>query len=213
VENHFMIGDKAVDLFTCRGAVMAVKGDSRMDYSERWSTLANANLLHSELNEQTNFFFKTAEGKEFSVTMPALVPIRESHQVTVVYGRCSDGESASAIGVYNETTDQLYSMPIHKALLRLEYKSPGQPMIALSGCLTAVFAIVIAILLSIFVPQRAADMTVGAKWFWFLLLGGTGIFVLGAYILDPMRLLRLQKAIEVAMHEAIEATVKSVLHQ
>ena len=211
MDHHFMIGDISVDLFTCRGIVMAVKGDSHMDYSERWSTLANATYLHGELNEETNFFFKTDEGKEFSVNLPALVPIRESHQVTVVYGRGSDGESASAIGMYNETTDKYYNLSFQKMLKRLSYKPPGQPVIALSGCLSAFAAIVTTILLAVITPQRAFDMTLGAKWFWVMFLGGWGIFVVGAYVVDPIRLSRRQKAIEVKMHEAIAAAAKSAL--
>lgn len=212
MENLFRIGDIAVDLFTRRGIVMAVKGDSRMDYSERWSNLANTTYLHSELNEETNFFFKTGEGKELAVSLPASVPIRESHQVTVVYGQCSDPESVSAIGMYNETTDRFYNLPLKNVLNRLDYKFPGQPKIAFSGCLSVIAAIVITILLGVLNPQRAFDMTLGAKWFWVMFLGGWGIFVIGAYVVDPIRLSRRQNAIEVEMHEAIANAVKSALH-
>jgi hypothetical protein len=178
VATEFRVGNHVVELSAVSGVVAQSSATRDRDYSERYSTLMGGSYMHSELREETNFFLQRDDGGELAVSFPARIPLRGGHQVTVVYGACSDGQSVTAIGMLNETLHSSYELPVDRLLARLEIKY-GRAPVTKFGCATILVVIVFVILSIIFSPRHWGDWTLFSSRFWMFLAGWFVVFGAG----------------------------------
>ena len=207
VEENFMshelkIGNKSVELIAITGVVAESSSSSSRAYSERVSNLMNGTYLHSELQNETNFFLQRDDGGELAVSLPAQIALRAGHKVTVIYGTCSDGESASAIAMFNDTLGSRYELPVDRLLLRLEIKH-GRAPVSKFGCLTMLVLIAFMVFSAVLSAKHFLDWTLASPFFWMVLAGAFGVSVAGAYVIDPLINAGEAKRIQKAFHKAI----------
>lgn len=97
------IGDKEFALWMEEGTVKAVENTSGTVYSEQYSTLAGGRYLDSQAVSDTRFYFVDCTGRERLAGIGRGFPIREGHQVKVLYCAPKGEEDGFPIAVRNST--------------------------------------------------------------------------------------------------------------
>ena len=204
VDRTVTLFDQAVELILVRGVALAAKSASTTKYRENYSSSTNHYHLQSDTHESTKFFLKASTGREFPIGFSENISVRDGHDVTVIFGSCSDGKSISAIGMVNHTTLERFELPIHDVLSRLEVKTKWRhPWIKRSG-----YMMLASFFVMIF---PGVSFKVGA---WLFLVGFAG-FAFGAFVGDRMIVggdarelqLKLKSAVERLLEKKIEKSV------
>jgi hypothetical protein len=177
---------KELKFITLRGAASGIRESSRTTYGERYSVLYSGSVMASRESEETSFWLKHDNGQESQVTYGARVPMREGHDVLVIYVGQEGEKLCYPIAVYNRTTGQLFR---HTPLAVCKRFTP--PHQGLWGCAGALLAI------ACFAAPLLAGIANAGPWIMlvaFLVPLLSTIYLIVGSILDSRRILKRVRA-------------------
>jgi hypothetical protein len=186
------INGSDVEVIVEHGAILDVKCSSRKDYSEQWSMLANANILHSELKEETQLFYKSEDGQERHLSLPSSIPALPGHKVKVLYAKSQKDGLFRAIAVHNVNLGRTYVEPLKSTLISIGIELKVGSATGYAG----LWIIGIAVALGAVLP-KFPDKVPGL---WLLAGIGLALLVIDLYILAPASFLKKHQRMETELH-------------
>lgn len=101
------IGKRFLEVYTLSGTAYGVQQSSNVVYREEYSSATQRGHLAHSNRDSTTWWIKLADGTETQLKFPALVPLRDGHEATVVYLGWRDEETMKPVAVLNAATNRL----------------------------------------------------------------------------------------------------------
>lgn len=102
------IGRKTLERYVLAGTPYGVEQDSQEVYHEQHLPLNNGKYLARSTQNKTSWWIKLSDGTEKQLHIPQQVPMRDGHEVTMIYLGWSDADTMYVAAVFNASTKQLY---------------------------------------------------------------------------------------------------------
>lgn len=115
------LGKRNLNVYGISGTAYGVQQSSNVVYREEYSaSTKRGHLTHSNRNS-TSWWIKRADGKEEQCSISALIPMRDGHEVTIIYVGWDDAETVSPVAVFNSATRELFVRTARAMSIPLEY--------------------------------------------------------------------------------------------
>lgn len=198
-EHFATIGDKEFALWVVSGMVKAVESSSETVYSQQYSALARGCYIDSQAVSDTRIYFVDTGGQERLAGVGKGFPVREGHQVKVLYCAPKGERDGYPIAILNEALSQ--RVLIDPNAFNDRYKAISTAWLNARlglGCLTTVALLTATLVLPVYLSKDAYFRTFGVAFLvvlaYMMYEGGLGI-----RIWSWRRIRRLEKALNVAV--------------
>ncbi len=115
------VGKLNLNVYGIAGTAYGVQQSTKVVYREAYSaSTKRGHLTHSNRNS-TSWWIKQDDGKEEQCSISALIPMRDGHDVTIIYVGWDDAETISPVAVFNSTTRELFVRTARAMSIPLEY--------------------------------------------------------------------------------------------
>jgi hypothetical protein len=107
-----------------------VEQNSEVVYREEYAPLNNGKHMTRSTQNKTSWWIKLGNGTEKQLSIPEQVPMRDGHEVTLIYVGWREADGMYVAAVLNATTKQLFRYKAHVIAKRVNLAGAFR-----SGCL------------------------------------------------------------------------------
>ncbi|MCO5358628.1 hypothetical protein [Acidovorax kalamii] len=166
------IGRKILEGYVLTGKVYGVEQNSQVVYREEHIPLNNGKYLARSAENKTSWWIKLGDGTEKQLRITEQVPMRDGHEVTLIYTGWRNADNMYAAAVFNATTKQLYRYTAPVIARRVNFGGAFG-----GGCLIPSLG------LAAIPAMPIAASSFGMGWFGF----GVGLVIFAASIVHMLR--------------------------
>lgn len=190
------IDKKTLKFTVVEGQAADVKTTSETVYEKKYSAAANGTYSTSHQKEETSFWIRDAQGREYSIKFRTSLVLRDGHDVRVVYARWDHEDVMYPIAVHNLTMKTVHRRELDEIVAWFSIRLRSD-----SGCVG-----VLLLLFTILVGPIVGGINWGEK-------GATIAFVIGLCVFLPYVLIPPHKAKKKrqSLAESLDKELRQVL--
>lgn len=190
------IDKRALKFTVVEGRASDVKITSETVYEKKYSAAANGTYSTTRQKEETSFWVKDEQGREYSIKFQTSLVLRDGHDVRVVYARWDHEDAMYPIAVHNLSMKTVHRRDLDQIVAWFSIRLRND-----SGCVG-----VLLLLFTILVGPIVGVINWGEK-------GATLAFVIGLCMFLPYVLIPPHKAKKKrqALAESLDKELRQVL--
>jgi len=189
--------DKRTLKFTVvEGQASGVKITSETVYEKKYSAAANGTYSTSFQREETSFWLKDAQGREYSIKFQTSLVLRDGHDVRVVFAKWDHEDVMYPIAAHNLTMKTVHRRDLDQIVAWFSIRLRND-----SGCV-----VVLLFLFAILLGPIVGGINWGEKGATFAFVIGLGMFL--PYVLIPPHKAKKKRQ---ALAESLDRELRQVL--